>query len=90
MSLSFDKLREKEVINARDGRVLGCICDMELDICTGRVTHIILPPCGSFIVFSHTKNKIYIPWENIDRIGEDVIIVRCADIPEPPSKRRKS
>ena len=82
MSLSFDKLREKEVINARDGRVLGCICDMELDICTGRVTHIILPPCGSFIVFSHTKNKIYIPW--------DVIIVRCADIPEPPPKRRKS
>ena len=90
MSLSFDKLREKEVINARDGRDLGCICDMELHICTGRVTHIILPTCASFIVLSHTKNKIYIPWENIDRIGEDVIIVRCADIPEPPPKRRKS
>ena len=88
MSVSFDKLREKEVINARDGKVLGCICDLELDICSGRITHIVLPPYGSIIVFSKTKNKIYIPWDNIDRIGDDVIIVRCVDIPEPPKKRK--
>lgn len=88
MSVSFDKLREKEVINARDGKVLGCICDLELDICSGRITHIVLPPYGSIIVFSKTKNKIYIPWDNIERIGDDVIIVRCVDIPEPPKKRK--
>lgn len=88
MSISFDKLREKEVINSRDGKVLGCICDLELDICSGKITHIVLPPYGSIIVFSKTKNKIYIPWDNIERIGDDVIIVRCADIPDPPKKKR--
>ncbi len=88
MAISFDKLREKEVINARDGRVLGYICDIWLDPCSGKITHIILPPYGSLFVFSKTKDTICIPWENIDRIGEDVIIVRCADIPERQKKKR--
>ncbi len=89
MSISFDELRDKEVINAKDGRVLGCIMDIELDICSGRITHIILPPPGSFIVFAKTKNKLCIPWENIDRIGDDVIIVRCDNVPAPPKKRKQ-
>ncbi len=87
MSITFDQLKEKEVINCRDGRVLGCICDLELDPCSGKITHIVLPPYGSFFVFSKSKNKIVIPWDHIDRIGEDVIIVRYNQPPEKPKNK---
>ncbi len=39
-------LKEKEVINICDGERLGYVEDVEFDLCTGRVTHIIIPgPC---------------------------------------------
>ncbi len=36
-------LREKEVINICDGERLGFVEDVEFDLCTGKITHIIIP-----------------------------------------------
>ena len=85
--MTYEALRDKEVVNARDGKVLGCICDLELDICSGRILKIILPPYGSWFCFKNCKSKIYIPWEDIERIGDDVIIVRCREVFECKKKR---
>ena len=74
MSESLTDLTEKQVINICDGRNLGYIADFMADICTGRLTAIIVPSeCG---FFGLKKGKdIVIPWEKICRIGKDAIIV---------------
>lgn len=68
-------LRNKEVIDVCDGKRLGFVCDCEIDICTGRLVSLIIPHSGGmFSVFS--KNDDYIiPWRQIKKIGDDIIIV---------------
>lgn len=81
MKTDFSELKNKEVVNVKDGKLLGCVCDLELDTCDGRVLSIILPGSGIFASFS-SKNHIVIPWCNIEKIGEDAILVRyCEALP---------
>lgn len=79
MFCTFCDLRDKEVVNIRDGKRLGYIIDLEFDICSGRIIRIILPPCGKLFSIS-SKNNICIPWDHIEKIGEDTILVRYNEI----------
>ena len=82
---SVDELKEKEVINVCDGRKLGYICDLTVDTSTGRIISIIVP--GDMKVFSFKKpDLISIPWCNIERIGDDTILVRPELPPPKPMK----
>jgi len=70
--------RHKEVINICDAKRLGCVCDVDVDFCTGTVNAIVVPGCSGgrfFSCFSRGNGDIVIPWENIRRIGEEVILV---------------
>ena len=81
---SVDELKEKEVINVCDGRKLGFICDLTIDTCTGRIVSIIVP--GNMRIFSLKKPELLnIPWCNIERIGDDTILVR-PEFPPPKPK----
>ena len=37
------ELRDKEVINICSGRRLGCIVDVEINVCSGEVEAVIIP-----------------------------------------------
>ena len=69
--------RHKEVINICDAKRLGCVCDVDIDCCTGTVNAIVVPGIspGFFSCFSRGSTNIVIPWESIVRIGEEVILV---------------
>jgi len=43
LSVNLNELRQKEVINTRDGRSLGRVVDIEFCVCDGRVTAIVVP-----------------------------------------------
>ena len=73
--ICFTELRNKNVINLRDGGSLGCVCDIEFNPCSGSITAIILPGNGILASLS-SKNRIVIPWCDIERIGKDTILVR--------------
>ncbi len=78
-SSSFSELKNKDVINLTDGKHLGCVCDIEFNACNGEITALILPGDGIFASLS-AKNRIVIPWCNIERIGKDTVLVRiCYD-----------
>ena len=83
------QLREKEVINLCDGCRLGCPSDFEFDGRDGRITALILHrPCG-FLGLSHA-NDLIIPWNKIECIGEDAILVRLsAEEGRIPEKGRR-
>ena len=46
---TFCELREKEIINICDGARLGCICDLEIDDCTGTICSIVVPGPSRFL-----------------------------------------
>ncbi len=69
------ELKEKEVINCRDGERLGYICDLEIDIHTGIVVRIIVPgPCKIWGILGRDQEYV-IDYNCIKQIGADVILV---------------
>ncbi|WMJ88462.1 YlmC/YmxH family sporulation protein [Anaerocolumna sp. MB42-C2] len=69
------ELKEKEVINCRDGERLGYICDLEIDIHTGIVVRLIVPgPCKIWGILGRDQEYI-IDYTCIKQIGADVILV---------------
>ena len=79
--VTFGELTKKQVVNVCDGKILGCICDLGLDLCDGRIKSVILPGSGVFASLS-AKNRIVIPCCDIERIGDDVILVKYVAPPE--------
>ena len=76
---SFSELRNKQVVNLRDGCLLGCVSDVEFNACSGEITAIVLPGSGIWASFS-PKNRIVIPWCDIERIGKDTVLVKLRDL----------
>jgi len=69
------ELRDKEVINCRDCERLGYVCDIEFDICSGQITHIIVPgPCKIWGILGRDHEYV-INCCCIKQIGIDIILV---------------
>lgn len=73
------ELRQKEVINICTCRSLGCVSDVEIDICTGFVKAIIIPGPGRICSFLGRDTEFIIPWECIRQIGSDIILVEIEE-----------
>lgn len=80
-------LRLKEVVNIRDGCRLGFVDDVEIDVECGRVVAIVVPGPCRFWIFGRDPDYV-IPWNGIEKIGEDIILVNFA-IPVRPRVREK-
>jgi len=74
IDFTYCELRDREVINMADGRKLGRIIDLALH-CSGRIIGIIVPGERRFLRCFSVNDNIFIPWVNIKRIGDDVILV---------------
>ena len=92
MQCRIRDLRCKEVINICDGSRLGCVADVEVRFPEGQVCAVIVyGPCRFFGLFGRGE-EFYIPWDCIQRIGDDIILI---DKPfprremEPERKRRR-
>ena len=72
--LTFCELREKEIVNVADGKRFGRIIDLALS-CNGRVLGIMAPGDKSLFKAFGGKDALFIPWQNISKIGDDVILV---------------
>lgn len=68
-------LRAKEVVNTVDGKRLGHITDIEINAETGKLTAIVVPGSGRFLGIFGKNEEIVIPWDKINKIGLDVILV---------------
>lgn len=92
MELSFSDLKCKEVINVTDGKKLGCVIDVVFHSCNGMVLGFIVPGNKKGFNFFKPCENIFIPYNNICKIGIDVILVELfvAPCPNPksPNKNR--
>jgi YlmC/YmxH family sporulation protein len=73
--MRFWGLTEKEVINCKDGKRLGYVADVEIELPTGRVCKLFVPAQGKFCGCFGKGVEYEICWNQIVRIGEEIILV---------------
>ena len=84
----LEDLSRKDVINIQDGCRLGYVCDVEIDISDGRLISLIIYGKSKFFGLFGREEDMVIPWNDIDKIGEDIILVNC-ELPSRPPVRPK-
>nr|WP_051330713.1 YlmC/YmxH family sporulation protein [Aneurinibacillus terranovensis] len=76
--MKISEFQTKDVVNIQDGKKLGQISDLEINLKVGRIEGIVVPGKGNgkFFGLFGGGEEIVIPWRNIVKIGTDVILVR--------------
>ena len=77
MSCRIADLRSKEVISVKDGGRLGYVCDVELDTQTGAITALVVYGRPRLLGLLGREEDAVIPWEDIEMIGGDIVLVKC-------------
>ena len=72
------QFRQKDVINLCDAARIGCVSDIEFDTCSGQICSLIISTCNGWFSFSKDC-RIVLPWNRIECIGEDAILVKISD-----------
>jgi YlmC/YmxH family sporulation protein len=83
--VTFSELRIKDVVSVCDCKKLGRVIDVVIDLKTGMVRGIIIPGSRRMSLF-RAPEDIFIPWRNIIRIGNDVILVETLQKPPKDCK----
>lgn len=71
-------LQSKDVVNVVDGSKLGKVTDLEIDSASGKIISVIVSNNSRFINFFTGNNQITIKWDQIVKIGGEVIIVNSS------------
>jgi len=74
--VKISEFQIKDVVNVSDGKRLGNIGDIEINLTTGKIEAVIISGNGRVLGFFGKDEEIIIPWKNIIKIGQDVILVR--------------
>ena len=71
----FSELKCKDVINIKDCKCLGRICDLEFDECNGHIHAFKVGSKNRFNALFYGEPDIEIPFRDIVRIGPDIVLV---------------
>ncbi len=72
--MRLSELQYKDIVNL-DGKKIGNIIDVKIDK-SGKLISLVLEENKKFIKFKSSDAETEIPWDKIERIGEDVILVK--------------
>lgn len=84
--VKISEFQTKEVVNIQDGKRLGHIGDLDINISKGTIENMIIPGQGKFMGIIGKEDSLSIPWGDIVRIGSDVILVQMKDRIGNPSQ----
>lgn len=73
--MRLSDLQHKDVVNIIDGKKIGNIIDISIDN-DGKMSGLIVEKTKFFISMFSNHNEIEILWNQIEKIGEDVILVK--------------
>ena len=86
MNCRMGDLRNKEVINVKDGARIGFVSDIELDTRTAQLTAVVVYGRLRLFGILGREPDIVIPWKDISLIGNDTMLVSY----EKPEEQKKS
>ena len=75
MEATMNDIKTKEIINIKNGQRLGFVADMQINLDDGKITALIVPGPYKMMGIFGKPPDVVIRWENIETIGEDLIIV---------------
>ena len=79
MSAKISDLQERQIVNIADGKCLGNIKDIELNVLDGTIQALVLPNTEGFWSMLQNQGELLIPWQKVIRLGVDVVLI---DMPE--------
>ena len=74
--MRLSELQHKDVVNILDGKKIGNIIDVSIDN-SGKTVGLIVEKY-KFLVSMFSNKEIEVKWDQIEKIGEDVILVNIA------------
>ena len=77
--MKIDELKSKEIINADDGKRLGFLHDLDINLEDGKLEALVLKGTGKLFGFIGSNHDLVIPWKMIQKVGHDTIIVSISD-----------
>ncbi|MGQ9531186.1 MAG: YlmC/YmxH family sporulation protein [Desulfotomaculales bacterium] len=86
--LKVSDLRLREVVNIVDGRRLGTIKDIDIDVENGRIAALVLPSPNRLLGLLGRDEELVVPWEKVRKIGLDVILVEVNTLSDPRYRLR--
>ena len=81
-------LRYKEVVNVNDGSCMGGVSDVEIDTCCARVEAVVIFGRARLFGLLGREEDSVIPWNQIECIGEDTVLVKYCPPPGSCGPRR--
>ncbi len=72
--MKISDMQKKDVINLIDGKKIGNIIDIVLTD-KGEIDLLVVEKKRFFLSFFSSNNEVEIKWSNIQKIGEDVILI---------------
>ncbi len=72
--IKISEFQVKDIVNTLDGKRLGNVGDIDINLLTGRINSITVG-AGNMLSFLNKEEEIVIPWNKIKIIGEDVFFV---------------
>lgn len=70
---------KKEIVNVQDGRRLGFLSDVEVDLVSGKIEAIVLTVPAKILPMGSNCKELVIPMDRIKKIGEDIILVNVEE-----------
>ena len=86
MSCRMGELRNKEVINVKDGTRIGFVCDGEIDTHTAVLTAVVVYGRLRLFGLLGREEDFVIPWQDIVLIGDDAVLVNFEEKDEKEKK----
>lgn len=74
--MRLSDLQSKDVISIIDGRKIGNIIDIKIEEATGKIDALVVEPNRFFLNVFSSRQEFEIYWTEIEKIGEDVILVK--------------
>jgi YlmC/YmxH family sporulation protein len=73
--MRLSDLQNKDVVNVIDGKKIGNIIDITIEN-DGKMNGLIVEKSKFLLSMFTTRDEVLIKWEQIEKIGEDVILVK--------------
>ncbi|WP_409305343.1 YlmC/YmxH family sporulation protein [Peribacillus sp. SCS-155] len=73
--VKISEFQVKDIVNIHDGKKLGNMSDLSINVTTGNIEAIIVSGGGRVMGLFGREEEMIIPWNKIKKIGADVILV---------------
>lgn len=73
--MKISQFQTKDIVNLSDGKKLGVLSDLEIELSTGQIEAIVVSEHGKWMNMFQREAEIVIPWHKIKKVGTDLIFV---------------